>query len=280
MARVKKTASEESQWLSVSDLMSGLMIVFLFISIALMRTAYLERDKVVVEQKKLEELLRVYQENKDRVEGIVNAYQQNKTAVYDALKKEFADDLKKWDAEINPNDLTFTFKSPDILFATGKDQLTDKFKVVLDDFFPRYLKVLTTAGKTNEQGEFKAFRGSITEIRIEGHTDSTWGGAGLALTPKDIYYRNMELSQGRTRSVLTYVYDMPPIAIEREWMKKHIAAVGLSSSRPVYQEEACNKPDMARPDHCSEDLNGSRRVSFRILTNAEQEVQKILATFK
>ncbi|HQT05102.1 MAG TPA: hypothetical protein PLU46_08965 [Thiotrichales bacterium] len=126
MARPRKSTAEESQWLSVSDLMSGLMIVFLFISIALMRSAYIDRDKVIVE--------------KEKIKGIVSAYQENKTAIYDALQVEFSEDLKKWDAEIDPNDLTFTFKSPDILFATGKDQLTEKFKMVLDDFFPRYLK--------------------------------------------------------------------------------------------------------------------------------------------
>jgi hypothetical protein len=37
---------DSDHWMSVSDLMSGLMIVFLFISIALMRTALIERDKI------------------------------------------------------------------------------------------------------------------------------------------------------------------------------------------------------------------------------------------
>lgn len=266
MARPRKSTAEESQWLSVSDLMSGLMIVFLFISIALMRSAYIDRDKVIVE--------------KEKIKGIVSAYQENKTAIYDALQVEFSEDLKKWDAEIDPNDLTFTFKSPDILFATGKDQLTEKFKMVLDDFFPRYLKVLTTAGKITDQGDIKPFKSSITEVRIEGHTDSTWGLSGSTLTAKDIYYKNMELSQGRTRSVLTYVYDMPSVEQEREWMKKHIAAVGLSSSRPVYNQDLCNKTNESELVSCTEDLNRSRRVSFRILTNAEQEVQKVLATFQ
>ena len=42
----KATEQEESHWLSVSDLMAGLMMVFLFIAIALMRQAFVERDKV------------------------------------------------------------------------------------------------------------------------------------------------------------------------------------------------------------------------------------------
>lgn len=264
-----KSHAEESQWLSVSDLMSGLMMVFLFIAIALMYEANQERDMAKGE--------------KTKIEDIVKAYQENKTAIYEALKTEFNEDLKRWDAEIDPSDLTFTFKSPDILFATGKDQLTAKFKEVLDDFFPRYLTVLTTAGNTNELGEFKAFKSSITEIRIEGHTDSSWGTNGTVMSDKDVYYRNMDLSQGRTRSVLTYIYDMERVAHERAWMKAHIAAVGLSSSRPVFKEMACNQNETTYLDHpinCTEDKDRSRRVSFRILTNAEQQVQKILASFK
>ncbi|WML91370.1 OmpA family protein [Thiothrix lacustris] len=268
MQRKKKSHTDESQWLSVSDLMSGLMMVFLFISIAMMQIVNKDKDAAVDEKK--------------RIEQIVKAYQENKTAIYDALQQEFAQDLKKWDAEIDRNSLTFTFKSPDILFAIGKDQLTPKFKEVLDDFFPRYLTVLTGAGGTIEQDGVKSFKSSITEIRIEGHTDSTWATTGSTLTDKDIYYNNMDLSQGRTRSVLTYIYDMSGIAKQRPWMRAHIAAVGLSSSHPVFKESACNSPEENKPQtqaFCTEDLEKSRRVSFRILTNAEQQVQKILATF-
>ena len=48
---------EEDHWLSLSDLMAGLMIVFLFISIVLMRDALLERDKI-------KEIASAYQDNK------------------------------------------------------------------------------------------------------------------------------------------------------------------------------------------------------------------------
>ncbi|RMD63220.1 OmpA family protein, partial [Candidatus Parcubacteria bacterium] len=37
---------EEDHWISVSDLMAGLMMVFLFVSIALMHSAFMERDKI------------------------------------------------------------------------------------------------------------------------------------------------------------------------------------------------------------------------------------------
>ncbi|MFP6834320.1 MAG: OmpA family protein, partial [Porticoccaceae bacterium] len=79
---------EESHWLSVSDLMAGLMMVFLFIAVALMREAFVERDQI---------------------KQLAVAYQENQVAIFEALNKEFKKDLKTWDAEINEETLTFTF---------------------------------------------------------------------------------------------------------------------------------------------------------------------------
>ena len=137
--KAKKKVDHESSehWMSVSDLMSGLMMVFLFISIALMRHALIERDKI-----------------KDVAVVFVN----NQVALYEALKKEFGPDLKRWNADIDKDTLSFEFKSPDILFGLGSSVMRPQFEKVLSDFFPRYMRVLSS------------FRGYINEVRIEGHT--------------------------------------------------------------------------------------------------------------
>ncbi len=215
-------------WLSVSDLMAGLMMVFLFVSIALMRDAMIERDKI---------------------KDVAVAYQENQVALYDALTAEFEPDLKRWDAAIERDTLSFQFKSPDVLFDTGKITLKPAFRAILGDFFPRYLSVLLH------------FRDSIDEVRIEGHTSSVWNNDS---TEEDAYFRNMELSQGRTRVVLSYVYSLPDVEEERSWIKNRIAAVGFSSSRLV------------RAPDGSEDRERSRRVSFRVITNAETQIRTIL----
>ena len=219
---------EESHWLSVADLMSGLMIIFLFISIALMRNAFIERDKI---------------------KEVAVTYQQNQIAIYDALTKEFNKDLLRWNADIDEDTLTFTFKSPEVLFKTGDINLSEEYKVLLDDFFPRYMSIL------------KPFHGSINEVRIEGHTSSVWNSF---TTDKEAYFKNMELSQGRTRSVLEYVYNIEPTINYQPWIKSHIAAVGLSSSQLIK-----NKNNI-------EDRAKSRRVSFRVITNAEIQIKRIL----
>lgn len=218
---------EESHWLSISDLMAGLMMVFLFIAVALMREAFVERDQI---------------------KQVAVAYQDNQVAIFEALVSEFKHDLKAWDAEINEESLTFTFKSPDVLFASGKADLSSKYQYLLAEFFPRYLQVLSP------------YKNFINEVRIEGHTSSAWGNA----SDDDAYFGNMKLSQDRTRSVLQFIYLLPAVAEDKEWVKLNLAAVGLSSSRLILN------------DYGYEDFQASRRVSFRVITNADIQIKKIL----
>ncbi|EAR22191.1 OmpA/MotB family protein [Nitrococcus mobilis] len=219
---------QEAHWLSVADLMAGLMMVFMFIAIALMRNAFQERDQI---------------------REIAVAYQENQVAIYNALMKEFKDDLAHWNASIDRDSLAFRFKSPDVLFEVGSAEIRPRFKDILEDFFPRYLGIL------------KGFKDSIDEVRIEGHTSSTWN---QRVTDTKAYFLNMELSQGRTRSVLQHVYRMPSIRGDQPWVQRQFAAVGFSSSRPIL-----------RPDG-KEDRAHSRRVTFRVITNAEIQIRKIL----
>jgi len=219
---------EEHHWLSVSDLMAGLMVVFLFIAIALMRDA-------LIEQK--------------RIKDIAVAYQETQVAIYEELMREFEEDLSKWNATIDRDTLTFTFNAPDILFEQGKDVINDQYKQLLADFFPRYIVVLDQ------------YKESINEVRIEGHTSSVWN---RFTGETEAYFLNMELSQGRTRSVLNYAYGLPAVKQYRPWIKSNMAAVGFSSSRPVYMEDG------------REDGVASRRVTFRVVTNAEIQIKQIL----
>ncbi len=224
--KANKQTSEH--WVSLSDLMAGLMMVFLFISVAYMRYVQIERNKI---------------------KEVAVAYQNTQVALYNALDAEFTDDLPKWDAEIDKNTLEFRFKSPEVLFSNGSDVLKQNFKSILDDFFPRYMKVLNS------------FRSDITEIRIEGHTSSDWIGAASS----DIaYFRNMELSQGRTRAVLEYIYGMNSVAEHRSWVKQAFSAVGYSSAHPVLDGNG------------HEDSERSRRVTFKVLTNAELQIRRII----
>lgn len=224
----KATEQDESHWLSVSDLMAGLMVVFLFIAIALMRNAMVESE---------------------RIKEVAVAYQENQVAIFEALNNEFTKDLKRWNASIDKDSLTFNFNSPDILFSEGDIELKEDYKQLLADFFPRYISALSP------------FKDSINEVRIEGHTSSKWN---RFTNETDSYFKNMSLSQGRTRSVLEYIYRLRSVVNEQLWIKKHIAAVGFSSAKIILD------------DNDQEDEARSRRVSFRIITNADIKIKQIL----
>lgn len=224
----KRKRDENFHWISVSDLMSGLMIVFLFISVAYMRYNQIEKDKI---------------------KNIAVAYQDTQVAIYYSLLKEFEHDMDKWNASITQDTLSFQFNAPEVLFNTGESEINQYFQSILSDFIPRYLHIL------------EQYKNSIEEIRIEGHTSSEWR---YKTDEDDAYFLNMELSQSRTRSVLKYIYSLLSITDEqKKWIKDKFAAVGFSSSKAIYNNGVENK-------------ERSRRVTFRIITNSDIEIKKIV----
>ena len=106
----------DDSWISISDMMAGLMMLFLVIAISYM----------------LEE-----QQSKQKYQAALNK----------ELHLEFELDLDRWNAEIL-DDNTIRFKSPDVLFAQGNSKITDEYVSILKDFYPRYINVL-------ENQEFK-----------------------------------------------------------------------------------------------------------------------------
>jgi outer membrane protein OmpA-like peptidoglycan-associated protein len=210
--------------------MTGLMVMFLLIAVCYMVEVEADAEKI---------------------KTVAVAYTDTRDALYEALRREFSPDLPRWHAQLIRQDLTIRISEPDILFAEGSSELKPAFRQILDDFFPRYVRILTSP----------KFRSAISEIRIEGHTSSNWIGAR---SPDDAYLHNMELSQARTRSTLLYVLALPQLRGDVDWLRRQVTANGLSSSRPIL--DASGHEDAAR----------SRRVEFKIRTDAETRIAKIL----
>lgn len=189
----------DEHWIAISDIMSGLMIVFMFIAVAfMMQVQNSERQK----------------------NELIHDYIAVKQKIYFALYEEFEKDLPVWNAEIDEKNLIFRFKEPDILFSVGSDLLTPTFQQTLNNFLPRYVNVISRA----------EFKDNIEEIRIEGHTDPYWAGV---VTRQQEYLNNMALSQARTRAVLSYAINMPALQNNLEWLIRRFTANGLSSSQPI-----------------------------------------------
>jgi len=219
----------EEHWIAVSDLMSGLMIVFLLISVM-----YL----VIVEQKN------------EEIERVVVLYEDLREELYRDLMAEFETDLPLWGAQLD-EDLRLRFTDTDLLFELGESSLRPGFAAILDNFFPRYMAILSS----------DRYRDEIQEVRIEGHTSSAWSQAADS---DDAYMRNMELSQARTRSTLGYIMELEAVAYEKDWLRQRLTANGLSSSQLIVQADGI------------EDADRSRRVEFVVVTDAETRLSTIL----
>ncbi len=226
----KLVGVDESHWIPISDLMSVLMMLFLFIAVSYMH--YISTEK-------------------NRIEEIAITYSKLQDELYKDLYTEFKDDLDEWNALIDKQTLSIKFLSPEILFNQGEARLKYKFKRILNDFFPRYISILTS-GKYN---------GDIEEVRIEGHTSSEWKSG---YNKQYSYFKNMELSQDRTRTVLHYIMQLNEVRDKNTWLRKKFTANGLSSSHLLYNDAGI------------EDKKLSRRVEFRVRTNAEKRIAKIL----
>lgn len=74
----------------------------------------------------------------------------------------------------------------------------------------------------------------------------------------------MDLSQERTRSTLGFVLGLENVAADKDWLKSHLTANGLSSAKVV------------RSENGDENAEGSRRVEFRVRTDADSRIATIL----
>ena len=229
---ITREQDTEEHWISISDMMAGLMVIFLFIAISYMLHVQAEQE---------------------RIEQIAVTYEKLQSDLYADLEEEFKDDINRWNAVLEEQTLSIRFKEPEVLFEQGAAEVRLPFKQILKDFFPRYIGILREPKYIND----------IAEIRIEGHTSSEWTEN---TSSEEAYIHNMELSQGRTRSVLEYVLQIPSIRQNqeiRDWLKLHLTANGLSSSKLITSKGIENKKE-------------SRRVEFRVRTNAEKRIVEII----
>ena len=220
------------EWISISDMMTGLMMVFLFISILYM-------NQIQEKNKKIKELIAQHISYKD--------------LILEKLKTTFQEDLKKWQATIIEKTLTIRFSSPDVMFSAGSSVIKKDFKKILNDFCPRYFNILYN------------LKTGIEEIRIDGHTSNEWEG----VKGKEAYFQNMRLSQERTRAVLRYCATIKGIDKNiNKWVINKLTANGLSSSRPVCQEDTVRCRSL------------NRRVEFRVQINESNILSKVIKIIK
>ena len=162
-------------------------------------------------------------------------------SLYEALNDEFRDDFANWNAELDKETLVFRFKSPHLMFEHGNSQLKKNYKEVLDEFFPRYIKILE---------DYEIY---IESVFIEGHTSSEYK---MAKNDEEKFEFNMALSEKRAKKVVQYITNINSVIIRQStnWINSVFKAVGKSSSELITNEDGTENSAL------------SRRVDFKIKT--------------
>lgn len=233
---------KDNFWIPYADLMTVLMVVFLFISIAYMGLLQIDKNKK---------------------EKIFKDYKETKENLYNDLNAEFRNDFKKWNLELD-KDLSIKFTNPKVLFDDGKSDIKPEFQKILISFFPKYLSIVL-------QNKYKD---KIAEIRIEGHTNNI-----PIHETDDPYIDNIKLSQDRSRNVLQFLRKLPyykNLSQEKEQVLQFwITANGLSYGRTLD-----NNNKLTYISKNKIDIQKSRRVEFKIVTTSEILVDEVLKQMK
>ena len=243
----KSRGSASENWISIADLMAGLMMVFLLLAIW--------RSQIPCpECPECEICIPILPcPSCDNPLGEVEA------KIRIALDGEFGGDFETLGAKRLNETMTIRFFDDDILFDPGESKLKPEFKEKLDNFFPRYIEVL-----------YKEFKDEIREVRIEGHTSSVWEAIPANVENKKQYafIKNMELSQARTRETMQYVLALPAVAEYENWIREKVTANGLSSARLLNSEGR----ELQEGDE--EDRDRSRRVEFSVRLDILEVIRK------
>lgn len=231
---------KESSWISYTDLMSALLIIFALVIMVTMydtQNAYEQQKKAMDEAteaiKQKEEAIA---QNNKLIEDVIGV----KSKIIEELMIAFKD--SNLDLQIDKQTGAIRF-SGGVFFDKNSSKVSAKGVDYLEDFIPKYIEILMS----------DQFRDEIAQIIVEGHTDSDGG-----------YLYNLQLSQDRALAVAQQVFapNFPKFKYQEE-LKTVITANGRSFSVPILDKNGKMDPDK------------SRRVEFKFRLKDEQLLEKL-----
>ena len=240
MARRKRTSEEEeiNYWLSYSDMMAALLLIFVLI---IMLTMFQARKQFEEKQAQLEIQQTIIEEQQEKLDKILGV----RSSLVETLRMEFdGTDLSVY---IDPNTGAITLDSS-ILFDVNKYNIKKSGIKFLEVFLPRYLGTLLN-------DEYRAY---IAEIIIEGHTDTNGE-----------YMYNLELSQERALSVASFCLQDGSNVLGNSINLDELRAIVTANGR-AYSDPILNKDGTVN-------LTKSRRVEFKFRLRDEEMIEEMNA---
>ena len=230
-----KNSEKLNFWLSYSDMMAALLLVFILIlSCTLLET----RATYEAKQAELAEKEKIIASQQSQIDTIVGV----RGDLVDALSTEFSGNALS--VKVDAQSGTITFDST-LLFGFDDDQLQDQGKAFLDQFLPKYFSVLLS----------EDFSPYVAEIIIEGHTDMDGS-----------YMYNLQLSQNRAFAVASYCLENSNHILTDNQLEKLrilLTANGRSWSSPIYNDDG------------SVNMDASRRVEIKFRLKDEEMMGQI-----
>ena len=175
-------------------------------------------------------------------------------------------DLKKKNVKLS-KDLSLKFmnnskKDKDVLFNTNDPVMTIEFKTKIASLWPKYQEIITR----------DTFINYISEIRIEGHTD-TFPPVNSKLNS---YEYNLNLSALRAQNVLEYIRSLEVYKKLSESKKERLqylmTANGMSYSRALNDSNEIAYLSKNKSINCDK----SRRVEIKIITTNQKLIDNLL----
>ena len=275
----KRKKSEEggfNVWRSYSDMMAGVLLLFILIMCVTLFQAQKsynesikERDdkialqeqytaEILAQQSELDEKkllaelaaqLKEQQASLDEKTSLLATQQKKidniigvKADVIEALQKEFSKNNVSVDIDAQTGALTL---NANVLFDYDKSELTDEGKQELADILPIYCKVLL-------QKDYKKY---LAEIIIDGYTD----------TDGDYDY-NLELSQKRSLAVAQYLTEIRENFLssdEISELQNYLTVNGHGSANPVLDSDG------------NVDKDASRRVEVKFRLKDDEMINEL-----
>ena len=230
-----KNSEKLNFWLSYSDMMAALLLVFILIlSCTLLET----RATYEAKQAELAEKEKIIASQQSQIDTIVGV----RGDLVDALSTEFSGNALS--VKVDAQSGTISFDST-LLFGFDDDQLQDQGKAFLDQFLPKYFSVLLS----------EDFSPYVAEIIIEGHTDTDGS-----------YMYNLQLSQNRAFAVASYCLENSNHILTDNQLEKLrilLTANGRSWSSPIYNNDG------------SVNMDASRRVEIKFRLKDEEMMGQI-----
>lgn len=252
----------QEDWISISDIMTGLMVIFMFVAISFV----LEKNKDTISTSELIKLLELEVDSLEKVNleltnskettvRLIADFKNDRDSLAQKIQRDLGKDLQRWNATFDPQTLVIRFNGEATKFSPKSFTLPPRFKQILNEFTPKYLNIILDP----------AYSKIIEELRIEGHAFDA---------SNTTYDSEFNISQLRSRVVYQHMRATPFFKklspSQRSDLQFKTVTVSMGPNRMIDTKgQFVHESRQKVCDECS------RRVEFRLVTKTEKLLDSI-----